>query len=415
MVIGGGLAGANVARAIRARCDASVVKVDVLSSEAQGAYDRFELPQLLDGRKTERDIIRYDELWFEANGVSLHRRKQARYIDRYRRQVHTGDLVLPYDKLVLATGSTAYLPSIRNLLLKDGKLHHGAFTFRTLADCRALDAALTTMRRVVVLGGGPLGLSLVGALRRRGVEVSLLQLGTRLMRGQLDEAASYLLRRELETLGAKVLFGRRAQALLGDGQLRGVGFHDGGELECDAVVLAAGFQPDTWLAFQCGLSVERGIAVDGNLRSPDDLNVYALGECAQWRASIHGAPAQLAEQAEVVAEHVAHRGSERRYLGSRTLSRFEVAGIELASMGSPQSEDGDDVAQLSEPGRLRYKRIVLRRGRLVSAILVGDLRKMTSLNRWFDSAAPLSTEAHAQLFDLSVPPSIEPESENERD
>lgn len=397
VVIGGGLAGANVARAIRARRDPSEVKVDVLSSEGQGAYDRFELPQVLEGRRSERELLRYDAAWFEASGVALHVRKQARYVDRYRRQVHADDFALPYDKLVLATGGTAYLPPIFNLLLKDGKLHHGAFTFRTLADCRLLDAALTTMRRVVVVGGGPLGSSLVTALARRGAEVTLLQLAPRLMRGQLDEAASYLLRRELEALGAKVVFGRRVRRLLGDGQLRGLGFQDGGELECDAVVLAAGCQPDTWLAYQCGLSVERGIAVDGNLRSPDDLNVYALGECAQWRSSIHGAPAQLVEQAEVIAEHVAHRGSERRYMGLRTPSRFEVAGIELASMGSPHSEEGDDVAQLSEPRLLRYKRIVLRRGRLVSAILLGDLRKVTSLSRWFDSAAPLTPEAQTEL------------------
>jgi nitrite reductase (NADH) large subunit len=411
VIIGGGLAGASVVRAIRARADASTLKVDLLSTEAQGAYDRFDLPEVLDGRRRATDIIRYDAAWFASQAVQLHERTQARYIDRYRRQVHADELRLPYDKLVLATGSSAYLPSIQNLLLKDGQLHHGAFTFRTLADVSALDAALSTMRRVVVLGGGPLGLSLVAALRRRNAEVTLLHVGPRLMSGQLDEQGSRLLRRAVEALGATVHFGRRARALLGDGQLRGLSFHDGSELECDAVVLATGFQPDTWLGFQCGLSVERGIAVDGNLRSPDDSHVYALGECAQWRASIHGAPEQIAEQAEVIAEHVTQRHAERRYLGVRTVSRFRLAGLELASLGCPVSEDGDDVAQLYEPGRARYKKVVVRKGRLVSAILLGDLRQAVRLGRLYDSAAPLSADTQAQLFDLSLPASSDAEDD----
>jgi nitrite reductase (NADH) large subunit len=178
---------------------------------------------------------------------------------------------------------------------------------------------------------------------------------------------------------------------------------DGAEVECDLVVLAAGYQPETWLAFQSGLSVERAIVVDGQLRSIDDPGAYALGECAQWRASIHGTPEQIAQQAEVIAEHLTVRHSERRYLGLRQPSLYRVLGLPLATMGAPETHDGDDVAQLSEPGRARYKKVVMHSGRLVSAILLGDLRHIDRLRRLYMASAPLSPEEQARLFDLSIP------------
>lgn len=407
VVVGCGLAGASVVEALRARADPDAVKIDVLSAECRGTYDRFDLPRLLDGARL-KDVIRYDHAWFEARGVRLHAGCPARFIDRYRRQVHAENLVLPYDKLVLATGSTAYLPPVVDLLRSDGRLHHGAFTFRTLSDCEALGAAVTTLRKVAVLGGGPLGLELSRALTRRGAEVHVIHLGQRLMSSTLDQRASTMLETELQALGAHVHFGLRASKLLGDGQLRGIAFSDGSSFECDAVVVAAGLQPDTWLGFQCGLSVERGIVVDGHLRSIDDLNVYALGECAQWRASIHGNPEQIAQQAQVIAEHLTSRYSEHRYLGPRSALQYRVAGVELCTMGSPESQPDDDVALLVGPGRARYKKVVVRHGRLLSAILLGDLRQAARLERLYASASPLTPEAQHQLFDLCVPEPLRP-------
>jgi nitrite reductase (NADH) large subunit len=403
VVIGGGLAGASVVEALLARAEPGRFKIDVLSAEAQGAYDRFDLPSVLSGAAKAADIIRFDSSWFQARGVSLHTNCQARFVDRYRRHVQADGLVLQYDKLIFATGSSAYLPSIRNLLLASGQLHHGAFTLRSLADVSALDAALSTMRKIAVLGGGPLGLELVSALSKRGAEVHLFHVGRRLMSGMLDEPAARIIEREVEAFGGQVHFGCRASSILGDGQLKGLAFSDGSTFECDAVVLATGFQPDTWLGFQCGLTVERGIVVDSHMRSLDDFNVYALGECAQWRAAIHGAPPQIAEQAGVIAEHLTTRYPEHRYLGQRCAARYRVAGLDLATMGEPQSRDADDVAQLSEPGRSRYKKIVMRHGRLVSAILLGDLRQADNLSKLYDSAAPLTPEAQFELFDLCMP------------
>lgn len=118
------------------------------------------------------------------------------------------------------------------------------------------------------------------------------------------------------------------------------------------------------------------------------LSVYALGECAQWRASTHGSSQQITGQAEVIAGHLVNRHSGRRYLGVRSPFKYEVAGLELYTMGPPESADGDDVALLFGPGRARYKKVVVRHGRLVSAILIGDLRQASSLGRLFRRHPP---------------------------
>jgi len=403
VVIGCGLAGASVVEALHARADPDSFKIDVLATESRGAYDRCDLPRLLEGSATADAIVGYPPAWFEERGVRLHAGCPARFIDRFRRQVHAEGLTLPYDKLVLATGSSAYLPPIVNLLLEGGELHHGAFTFRTMSDCDRLSSAISTMRKVAVVGGGRLGVELCRALTRRGAEVQLLHLGARLMSSTLDDSAATIVKDELTGWGVNVHFGRRVTRIEGDGQLSGLRCSDGTHIDCDAVVIAAGVQPDTWLAFQAGLSVERGIVVDGHLRSVDDLNVYALGECAQWRASVHGSVEQINEQAGVVAEHLISRYSEHRYLGRRSALEYDLAGLRLCTMGTPETLAGDDLALLFGPGRARYKKVVVRHGRLVSAILLGDLRQAPTLGRLYSSSAPLTDDAQSRLFDLCVP------------
>jgi nitrite reductase (NADH) large subunit len=401
VVIGSGLAGASVVQALLARPEAHELRIDLLGAEPQGAFDRGELSRLL--VDASASIVRFEPEWFRERGVAFHAGARARLVDRPRRQVHADGVTLAYDKVVFATGSVPYLPGIRNLLLDAGRLHPGVFTFRSIADCLHLQAALSRARRVAVLGGGPMGLEVASALSQRGVEVHLLHSSQRLMSGQLDDAAARILKAEMEALGTEVHLGKRVVAVLGDGSLTGLSLSDGSTLACDAVVIAAGFQPETWLAFQCGLTVERAIVVDGQRRSIDDSNAYALGECAQWRASIHGTREQIAEQAEVIAEHLTTRSSQRRYLGTRQASLFQVLGMPLATMGAPESRDGDDVAQLSEPGRSRYKKVVMHSGRLVSAILLGDLRQAESLNKLYTKSTPLTAEEQSRLFDLWVP------------
>jgi nitrite reductase (NADH) large subunit len=403
VIIGAGLSGVSVASALLERAPAGKLKIDVLEREPRGNCDRFELLRALRGEMTPEQLLRPAPAWFTDRGIDYHPGAEVHLVDRVRRRVYSDGLSLPYDKLIFANRSSPYLPSIQGLVQSDGSLHRGVFKLHTLQDVEALGGATRWARRVAVLGGGPVGLEIAEALARRGVEVHVFHTGQRLMNGQLDEAAAGFLKTKLTASGVQLHFGARVTALRGDQTLTGMQLSDGALFDCDAVVLAAGLQPNTWLAFQCGLSVERGIEVEGRMRSLDDFDVHALGECAQWRGSIQALPQQIAEQAQVIAEHLTTRHSQRRYLGSRGGAFYQVLGLNLSTLGSPEARDTDDVVQLGEPSRNRYKKVVLREGRVVSAILLGDIRQAGNLAELYASNARLTREAQHQLFALSMP------------
>lgn len=315
VVIGAGIAGARVVAALCARAASDRIKIDVIDAEVYGTYDRFELPRLLAGTARLTDIVRFDVGWFESRGVTLHADTRVHLIDRFRRRVQANGLQLGYDKLVLATGSTPYLPSIRQLLLPSGGLHPGVSTFHTIDDCLGLTALIGRVRRVVVLGGGRQAFELAEALAQRGVDVHLFCPSLRALSGELLEVTAAVLRARVEAAAVNLHFGQRATGVSGELGALELELHDGSSFACDALVLATGHQPETWLAYQCGLTVERAVVVEGRLRSVDDLTVHALGECAEWRGRIHASPEQIIEQAEVIAEHLTSLHSERRYVG----------------------------------------------------------------------------------------------------
>lgn len=406
--MGGGYAGAWLVRALARRGATESMKVDLLERELEGAYERFELPSVLRGEASSTELVRYHPAWFEKCGATYHAGARVHLIDRRRRRVQADDLALNYDKLVLATGSAPYLPPIAGLLRNDGSLRQGVFTLRTLRDADAIVGAAVNARRVAVLGGGRLGVSIVEALCLRGVPVTLIQLSDRLMSDHLDDGAAGLVLDRIRSLGGEVQLRRRAVTILGDESLTGLAFHDGEQLACEAVILAAGVQPETWLGYQSGLSVERGIVVEGRLRSIDDFDVHALGECAEWRGSIHGLPEQIAEQAEVIAEHLLTPHAGRRYLGYQRGALYRVLGMSVSTLGNPIPQRGDDTIALSEPKRGRYKKLVLRSGRVAGAILLGDVRHADLLSQLYASCARLSHELRARLFDLSLPASSVP-------
>lgn len=403
VIIGAGFSGVSVASALLEREPAGSLKIDVLEREARGNCDRFELVRALRGEMEPELLQRPAPAWFADRGIDYHPGADVHLVDRVRRRVHSAGLALPYDKLIFANGSSPYLPSIKGLVRADGSLHHGVFKFHTLADVEALSGASVWARRAAVLGGGPVGLEIAEALARRGIEVHVFHSGQRLMRGQLDEAAAGLVKNKLTALGVQVHFGARVTALEGQHALEQLVLSDGQRFACDIMVLSAGLQPNTWLAFQCGLSVERGILVEGRMRSLDDFDVHALGECAQWRGSIQALPQQISDQAQVIADHITTRHSERRYVGLRRAALYQVLGLNMSTLGNPDVRETDDVVQLGEPSRDRYKKVVLRNGHLVSAILLGDVRQANNLAELYASNARLTREAQHQLFALSVP------------
>ncbi|MEE1928454.1 FAD-dependent oxidoreductase [Streptomyces sp. TRM 70351] len=401
VVIGGGMAGSRLVQQLTGDGGAAGHAVTVIGEERHPAYNRVLLAEVLAGRYTP-DVIALPE---PGPGVRLRAGVRAVRIDRAERRVVCDDgSLVPYDTLVLATGSNPVLPPMRGLFDDTGGAAPGAglpenvHPFRTLDDCAALTAAGPGTRAVVV-GGGLLGVSAARALAARGAATVLAHQGEHLMERQLDAGASALLRAHLTGLGVEVHTECRVRGVLtrpgpvtGRRSVHAVGLADGYTLGADLLVLACGVRPRTGLARAAGLTVERGVVVDDALRT-DDRRVHAVGDCAQHRGTVYGLAGAAQEQADALARRLtAPDGGAAPYTGTRALTRLTLGGpgpLDLAAFGEAVPRADDDVVHLADATRGAYRKVVVRGDRLVGGILLGDLGTVGALARTWEGDEPL--------------------------
>lgn len=400
VVIGGGMAGARFARQLTG----TGVELTLVGEETHTPYNRVLLAEVLAGHYAA-EVIALPS----ADGARWLRGVRAVRIDREaRRVVCDDDTVLPYDTLVLATGSNPVLPPLRGLFTgEDRDLPGGVHAFRTMDDCLALDKGLGDDVPAVVVGGGLLGVSAARALAARGARVVLAHQGEHLMERQLDAEASTVLRQHMESLGVEVhsqcrVRGLRTAACSAPGGPRrtvsGVDLADGYHLDAELVVLACGVRPRTGLARDAGLTTARGIVVDDGLRTSDP-RICAIGDCAEHDGVLYGLAAPAQEQADALAGALAAPAAHApaAYTGTRSLTRLTLpAGLpvtdgrhtagplDLAAFGETTPRPDDDVVRLADATRSVYRKVVVRGDRLVGGILLGDLGTVGALARTWE-------------------------------
>ena len=287
VVIGNGMAGARVVEEVLARGGADRFKIAIFSDEASGSYDRMRLADVMNGSQHEREIVLRNFAWYRENQIQLNGGQRALVVSRPARTVYgSAGAIEYYDKLVFATGSSPDFPPLQNLFDADGQRLDGVTGFRTLADCSTITALAAESRCVAVIGGGLLALEAARGLAGHGCEVHLIHSGPQLMNQHLDEYAGQVVERLLERAGVRVHLNRAVRRLVGQRRVSGLVLSDGSAMDCELVVVSTGLIPNTWLAYQCGLTVERGIAVDSQLRSLDDQQYLCVGRvCAASRSS----------------------------------------------------------------------------------------------------------------------------------
>ena len=406
VVIGNGMAGARAVEEVLARGGAEQFSITMFGDEPYGNYNRILLSNILSGQQDTSEIYINPLDWYKDNNIRLHSGARVTHIDRAARVVTADNGVQEeYDVLLIATGSRAFIPPMEGVWTTDGKLRPGIFAFRGIDDCNAIVAQATQSKRAAVIGGGLLGLEAARGLLNHGCEVHVIHLGTHLMEMQLDAPGGAMLRKAMEGMGVQVHLGKLTTTVLLDGEkVVGLRFKDGTELACDMVVVSAGIRPNAEIGSRAGLTVERAIVVNNDMRSPDDARVYAVGECVQHRGKVYGLVAPLWDQAKVFADQVTGANSKAEYLGSKLATKLKVMGVELASMGITEpSGEADEVIQFSEPKRGTYKKLIVRDGRLVGGILMGDISKAAYLMQAFDRDSRLPDERLELLFDLGAP------------
>jgi nitrite reductase (NADH) large subunit len=363
VVIGNGMAGCRAVEEILAR-DANRYDVVIFGAEPRVNYNRIMLSPLLAGEKTFDEIVINDEAWYRDNQIELVSGDPVVEIDRANKLVKSrSGKAVAYDRLLIATGSDPFIIPV------PGRDLPGVVTFRDLDDVDAMLRAADAGGHAVVIGGGLLGLEAAHGLALRGMQVTVLHLMPNLMERQLDEAAAWLLKTELESRGQTILTSADTAEILGTDKVEGVRLKDGREIPCSLVVMAVGIKPNVALARDAGLDIGRGIQVDDHMVTSDP-SVLAVGECVEHRGMVYGLVAPLWEMCRALADGLTT--GPTGYGGSVTSTKLKVSGIDVFSAGDfSGGADCEDIV-LRDASRGIYKRVVLRDNKIIGAVLYGD-------------------------------------------
>jgi nitrite reductase (NADH) large subunit len=365
VVVGNGMAGMRTVEELLKRTGRH--HITVFGAEPHPNYNRIMLSSVLAGEKSVDEIVINSLDWYAEHGIELVAGDPVVSFDPAARTVTSASgRVVPYDRLLLATGSKPLAPPVKGLELP------GVCAFRDIADVDKMIDASRTKRRAVVIGGGLLGLEAAWGLKKRGMNVALVHLMPTLMERQLDAAAGQLLQRDLDRRGIAFFTNGQTEQILGEDHAEGVRLADGREIPADLVVLAIGIRPNIELARKAGLEVNRGIVVTDDMRTSDP-GVFAVGECVEHRGQVFGLVAPLWDQAKVCAARLA--GDRNALFESKALATsLKITGIDVYSAGALMAADeSDDEVTLRDDGRGTYRKIVVRGNKLVGAVLYGDV------------------------------------------
>jgi nitrite reductase (NADH) large subunit len=387
VVIGNGMVGQRFLEQLTARMSGDAADVTVFCEEPRAAYDRVQLTSFFAG-KSVIDLSVVPERFFEEKRITLRLNDPVVSIDRGCRTVRSVRYrEVPYDKLVLATGSYPFVPPI------PGHDRRGCYVYRSIEDLEVIRAAAKKARIGAVVGGGLLGLEAAKALKDLGLETHVVEFAPRLMAAQLDEAAGRLLRRKIEALGVVVHTSTSTKEIV-NGRSHGhrMVFADGSALETDLIVYSAGIRPHDGLARAAKLAVgERGgIVIDEYCRTSDP-DIYAVGECALRNGRLFGLVAPGYRMAEVAARHIAGE-TDARFDGADTSTRLKLMGVDVASVGDALGKTPGALDYVyADPVRGIYRKLVVSGDgkRLLGAILVGDVTEYGALLQTTINAAPL--------------------------
>jgi nitrite reductase (NADH) large subunit len=395
VVVGNGMAGMACVEQILAH-GGTHFTITVFGDETHVNYNRVMLSSVLAGEKAADDIVINSLDWYRSHQIDLHVGVRIVDVDAVAKTVTGSDgSVTPYDTLLLATGSNAWMPPIQGLD-KDG-----VFAFRTLDDTRALLARSGPGTKAVVIGGGLLGLEAARGLQVQGCDVTVVHLATTLMERQLDPDGGHYLLGKMEDLGVRVLLGRTTTAILGNGHVEGIALSDDSCLDVELVVVAAGIRPNVELALKAGLAVNRGVLVNDFMETSDP-EIFAVGECVEHRSVCYGLIAPLMEQGKVLAATMTgNKGPV--YTGTIQAAKLKIMGVNVFSAGD-WSEQNAEPVRYEDRALGVYKKLTVRDGKLAGVILMGDIADSHRYMEWLRAGTDLSSQRKHLLF---PPPSAD--------
>jgi nitrite reductase (NADH) large subunit len=373
VVVGNGIAGVTAAQSI-VRADPAA-EVHILGEEPYPYYQRPRLWKFLANEVEQQSLYFRSPDWYATKGIQVHLGARVTALDPAEHRLTLADGGnLHYDRLLLATGAQPFVPPFA------GTDKDGVFTLRTLNDARAMKAYAADIRSVVGIGCGLLGLETARALLSLGLEVRMLETEPRLLPRQLDGEGAQVLQARLEAIGLHFLTEAQTETILGNERVTGVRLRDGRVVEGEMVLISTGIRSRVVLAREAGLEVNRGLIVDEQLRT-SAADVYAAGDVAEFEGIVYGIIPAAIEQAQVAAANMVSEGSAT-YSGTVPTTTLKIVGIDLTSLGDATATgDEFDILRQTDPAAGVYRRLTLRDGKIVGAILLGDTQSIRPLKQ----------------------------------
>ncbi len=390
IVIGAGAGACGFVRSYRAINTTD--EIEIFSKENFPFYNRVLLPDYISGTLPWTNLIKMTDAEEDEFKIKLHRGVSIAKIDKENKTVtDSNNITHRYDVLLMATGSRA-------AMLRDIPPMNGIFTMRSRKDAddfkNHVDAA---KGKVIIVGGGLLGIELAASLREVNVDVVVIQRISRLMDRQLDPLGSQLLHEELTDKGVDIYYNDEIERFLGDKTVSGIRLKSGLIINCQAIVIAIGTVPNIEIAKEANINCKRGVLVDEYLQT-SDKNIFAIGEIAEFKGFLYGITAAAEQQAEIVARYL-NGDISKYYNGSLLMNILKMHGTDLCSLGEvecPNDPAYEEVVFIDKAKRY-YKKCIIHNDRLIGAILIGDKSEFLEYRNLIENKMELS-EKRMQLL-----------------
>ena len=369
LIIGNGVAGTTGAESIRKQDKKG--NITMVTDEDIPFYYRVRLNEYISGDLTEQDLIAKGERWYEDHNIDLKVRTQIVGAKPHEKVVITEDNQrLPYDCLLIATGSHSFIPPIK------GSEKRGVFALRSIKDARDISTYAEDSKEVVLIGGGLLGLEAGNALLKLGKRVMVVEFFPRLLPRQLDVDGAKRLQSIMEEMGFSFRLGAKTQEITGDDHVSGVLLEGGETLAAKMVIISAGVRPNMEMAGPLGLDHDKGIKVNEHLRT-NQSDIYAAGDVAEFKGMLYGIWPAAMEQGKIAGTNMA--GGNVIYKGATMANTLKVAGIDLASAGNIDAENEFESEVVTD--EKIYRKIVVDNNKIIGCIMLGDTKGFNKLTK----------------------------------
>jgi len=381
IIIGNGVAGATAAEVIRKKN--KDISISVYSDEPYPFYSRIKLPHFLGDEIKQENTYIYNTDWYKEKRIELYSGTKIKKIEPDKKSIVTErDEKVSYDKLLLATGSTNFIPPIK------GREKNGFFTLRTIGDVLSIKEYSLNNKKAVLIGGGLLGLEAARGLRVRGLDVTVVEFFPRLLPRQLDEKGAKVLQRLIEKMGINIVLNAQSDEVLGEDKVAGLKLKDGRNVDCNLIIISAGITPRIEIAKEAGISVNKGIIVNERFET-NVKGIYAAGDCAEFQGRIYGLWTASTEQGTVAGNNIA--GVDTVYSGTTPSTTLKIVGIDLTSIGvvNPEGEGFKELIREDGSNGV-YKKLVIKDGKIVGAILLGDTKEVRTVAKLIKNSTDVS-------------------------